>query len=246
MKGIRLGLLLITALAVSLLMALAAPVASGNGVPAEGNVKLLCGTAYWASYQDYLDRLLSVDYTVANQGTGPVYNTTIRNAVATSGVGRDTIVPIWMGDMAVGQNQPLTIQWNVPMGTTHFHTTLNICNDCHESTCVDGVNGGADIKPGSCPNSINLNNHGNVAVGVFSLGEFDARTIDRTTAMFAGVAPLDQGESPQDLNGDGLLDVVFHFDTESLNLQAGDTRACLTGELTTGGSFRSCDMVRIL
>jgi len=68
------------------------------------------------------------------------------------------------------------------------------------------------IMPGSYPNSINCGNGGNVPVAVFSTPDFDATTIVRDTVRFAGAPPLPIGESPQDINGDGLLDVVFDFE----------------------------------
>ena len=79
-----------------------------------------------------------------------------------------------------------------------------------------------DIKPGSSPNSINLGNNGNVPVGVFT-GTYagiyiDATAIDPSSLDFAGAPVLDIGKSPQDLDGDGDLDMVFHFDTTKLNL----------------------------
>lgn len=48
------------------------------------------------------------------------------------------------------------------------------------------------------------------------------------------------------MNGDGLLDVVFHFATQDLNLPDGTTEACLTGETTQGRRFRGCDLVRLV
>lgn len=107
-----------------------------------------------------------------------------------------------------------------------------------------------DIKPGSFPNSINLNNKGNVPVGVFtgtySGVSFDATTIDRSSLLFAGAPDLGIGKSPQDLDGDGDLDQVFHFDTPALNLTASSTSATLTGQTTGNIYFEGTDSVRIV
>ena len=62
-----------------------------------------------------------------------------------------------------------------------------------------------DIKPGSFPNTINLKSKGNVPVAVLSDSTFDATTVDRSTAVFAGAFPLPIGQTPEDVNGDGLL-----------------------------------------
>ncbi len=103
-----------------------------------------------------------------------------------------------------------------------------------------------DIKPGSYPNSINLNNGGNVPVCVFSNPSFDATTIDLSTVVFAGATPLSIGQSPQDINNDGLMDMVFHFSTQTLNLTATSTSASIYGFTTGGQAFTGSDSVRII
>jgi hypothetical protein len=103
-----------------------------------------------------------------------------------------------------------------------------------------------DIKPGSFPNSINLKSKGNVPVAIFSGPTFDATTVDRSTVTFAGASPLLIGESPEDINGDGLLDIVLHFNIQDLNLQPGDTEASLTGRTFDGQEFEAWDSVRII
>ena len=107
-----------------------------------------------------------------------------------------------------------------------------------------------DIKPGSFPNSINLKNKGNVPVGVFTgVYEgiaFDATTIVRSSLVFAGAPDLGIGTSPGDLDGDGDMDQVFHFDTPALNLTATSTSATLTGVTTGNVYFQGTDSVNIV
>lgn len=107
-----------------------------------------------------------------------------------------------------------------------------------------------DIKPGSFPNSINLGNNGNVPVGVFTGTyegvSFDTTTIDRNSLLFAGAPDLGIGKSPQDLDADGDMDMVFHFDTSKLNLTSASTEATLTGKTTGNIYFEGTDSVRIV
>jgi len=103
-----------------------------------------------------------------------------------------------------------------------------------------------DIKPGSFPNSINLKNKGKVPVAILSSADFDATTVNPETVVFAGAPALSIGMSPEDVNGDGLLDRVLHFSTQSLLLTIADTQACLTGETYDGGKIEGCDSVRIV
>ncbi|MCX5885360.1 MAG: DUF1566 domain-containing protein [Proteobacteria bacterium] len=103
-----------------------------------------------------------------------------------------------------------------------------------------------DIKPGGFPNSINLKSKGNVPVAILSSPTFDASTVDRGTVEFAGAPALSIGGWPEDVNSDGLMDLVLHFSTQSLNLTSGDTEACLTGKTLSGQEFKGCDSVNIV
>lgn len=109
----------------------------------------------------------------------------------------------------------------------------------------------ADVKPGSDPNSINLRSNGNVPVAVFggSYGglTLDARLINRESVRFAGAPALPIGSSSEDINRDGVPDMVFHFDTKALiSLTSSSTQACLTGTTSTGIAFEGCDSVRVI
>ena len=58
-----------------------------------------------------------------------------------------------------------------------------------------------DIKPCSCPNSINLKSNGAVPVAVLTTVDFDATTVDPETVEFVGAVPLRW--AMEDVNGDG-------------------------------------------
>jgi hypothetical protein len=103
-----------------------------------------------------------------------------------------------------------------------------------------------DIKPGSFPNSINRGSNGNVPVALLSSSTFDATTADPRTVVFAGASPLNIGKTLEDVNGDGRLDLVLHFATQSLDLPAGTTEACLSGKTIGADSFKGCDSVRLV
>lgn len=101
-----------------------------------------------------------------------------------------------------------------------------------------------DIKPGSYPNSINISNNGNIPVAVLGSSDFDVCNIDPATVLFAD-APTLMWEL-EDVNADGYMDIVFHFDTQAVKLTIDDTEATLSG-LTTGGfDFKGSDSVRII
>ncbi|WP_437720041.1 hypothetical protein [Sorangium sp. So ce861] len=108
-----------------------------------------------------------------------------------------------------------------------------------------------DIKPGSFPNSINLRSCGNVPVAIFSTPTFDAATVDPKTVTLAGAPVRIKGNgrpaaSLQDINGDGLLDLVVHIVTSALQLSDTDTQATLAGELSDGTPIAGTDTVRVV
>lgn len=103
-----------------------------------------------------------------------------------------------------------------------------------------------DIKPSSFPNSINLRGRGKTPVAVLGSAMFDVTTIDRMTVIFADAPALNIGATPEDINKDGFLDIVFHFDTQSLNLPVDAISACLTGTTSDHKKFKGCDSVRLI
>jgi len=101
-----------------------------------------------------------------------------------------------------------------------------------------------DIKPGSCPNSINLGSKGVVPVAVLTTDDFDASTVDPDTVLFADAAPLRWTQ--EDVDGDGDMDLLFHFKTQELNLTEDSTEATLTGETFDEAQIQGMDTVNIV
>ena len=90
---------------------------------------------------------------------------------------------------------------------------------------------GIDIKPGSFPNSINPGNEGSIPVAMLSNPSFDAPSrVDQSNLLFGRTGDedsLDFCSGAEDVNGDGLLDLVCHFTTELTGFQRGDTQGIL-------------------
>ena len=93
---------------------------------------------------------------------------------------------------------------------------------------------------------LDLNLTDTVPVTIFSSGEFNALTVDPTSIRFAGAPSVgwtigrDDWHQylARDVNGDGLQDVVIHFQLGELDLNHGDTIAWLTGVTTDDTSTR--------
>jgi len=96
-----------------------------------------------------------------------------------------------------------------------------------------------DVKPGSCPNPVNVNSRGDLPVAILGSADLDAGTIDPASIRLAGVAPLrsdyeDVG-TPFDpylgredcefdcheMEGDGWMDLTFKFDTQEIAAALG-------------------------
>jgi hypothetical protein len=136
-----------------------------------------------------------------------------------------------------GWNGDLTFLYEGDSGTTtlSFSTLSNIT--------VEAGGGGPvtvqiDIKPGSYPNSINLGSNGVVPVAILSSSTFEATAVDPDTVMLAGAGVAVRGKSnkslahDQDINADGLMDLVCQVETENLDPgQLQDGHAVLTGNL---------------
>ena len=108
-----------------------------------------------------------------------------------------------------------------------------------------------DIKPGSYPNSINKGSGGNVPVAIFSSSTFDATTVEPESVTLASAPVKLKGKgtpmaATEDVNGDGLLDLVVHVDTETLQINETDTDAVLEGKTTDGTPIRGIDSIRVV
>jgi hypothetical protein len=47
-------------------------------------------------------------------------------------------------------------------------------------------------------------------------------------------------------DGDGLLDLLAHYQTEETGIAYGDTEACITGETLDSTPFEGCNTVEVL
>jgi len=126
-----------------------------------------------------------------------------------------------------------------------------------------------DIKPTSCPNPLNTNDHGRLPVAILGTNNIDVTQIDVGTIKLAGVSPLQSDledvatpfspfTGKQDCNldcttagPDGLLDLTLKFDAQAIIAALGAVTdgQCLvlklTGNLLDGSPIKGEDVVVI-
>jgi CSLREA domain-containing protein len=107
-----------------------------------------------------------------------------------------------------------------------------------------------DIEPGEFPNVIDLGSKGKIPVAVLSTADFSApQQVDTASLKFGRTgneASLAFCSAPQDVNGDGLLDVLCHFSARKAGFQLGDTEGVLTGTTIVGVPIRGTDSVVVV
>ncbi|MHC4129847.1 MAG: hypothetical protein ACYSUA_17115 [Planctomycetota bacterium] len=108
-----------------------------------------------------------------------------------------------------------------------------------------------DIKPGSDPNCFNNNGHGVIPVAILGSESFDAIEVDPVTVMLESLSVRVKGNgslqfSFEDVNADGLLDMVVHILDEDGVFEPGDTSAMVTGQLLDGTPFEGTDSICIV
>ena len=107
-------------------------------------------------------------------------------------------------------------------------TFVDYQNGTDYSPPVSEINIDLDIKPGGNTNNINLRSQGVTPVAVLTTDDFEAGNINPDTVLFAGASPV--RSTMEDVDGDGDDDMLFHFKTQDLNLNADSKKATLRGK----------------
>ena len=148
--------------------------------------------------------------------------------------------------------------WTGKLTWAYIGITYSLNISTLSDIAIEVVGGGGpiivdiDIKPGSFPNAINLGSNGVIPVAILSDADFDATTVLPETVSLAGSGVAVRGKGKllaheEDVNGDGLLDLVVQVETENLDPGAfQDGTAILTGQTSDGVTFEGSDEITIV
>lgn len=91
-------------------------------------------SSYWGNYTNYLNRELSVDYSISNNSAAVnAYGVEVTGSSNTDGVTLSSTTPVSAGDIAAGSSAPVTLVYHVPEGVGSFHANVT-------GTASDGTN----------------------------------------------------------------------------------------------------------
>jgi hypothetical protein len=145
-----------------------------------------------------------------------------------------------------------------------------VCNE-ETDTCdpVSGITVSVDIKPGSCPNPLNVKSRGVLPVAILGTMSFDIMTVDPASIRLSregisgDVAPIrwsyEDAGTPftgelcdcHELKGDGYMDLTLKFKTQELvemldlDMVGGKIPLTLTGMLKNGTEISGKDCIRV-
>ena len=171
---------------------------------------------------------------------------------STSGGGRIEISLVFLLDPLAFDNNPVDYYPPNPDDILLVVFGIEEINDQEEVIYLAlGAVGGpleilVDIKPGKEPNAINPTSGQKIPVAILTTGNFDAQLVDPSTVQFGPGAATESHRRwhVKDVDEDGDLDLLFHFNTQETGIACGDREATLTGETYDGQVITGSDSIK--
>ncbi|MGB7934198.1 MAG: hypothetical protein WCH04_18630 [Gammaproteobacteria bacterium] len=107
-----------------------------------------------------------------------------------------------------------------------------------------------DIKPGSDPNCVNINDHGVIPVAILGAEDFDVTQVNLASLSLSGLEVRVRGKGPLCSvgysNDDSYPDLICHFEDISAKWTSGGSEATLNGELFDGTPITGSDTICVV
>jgi hypothetical protein len=165
-----------------------------------------------------------------------------------------------VGTVAVGASVTIAIQITPQrpgvIANTASVTTASVdptpANDQAQETIEVYLPVKVDVLPGGTPNVISLAKQGLVPVAILTTPDFDAAAVAVSTICFGDAEEPSQRDCTEahvtghlvDVDRDRTRDLLLHYETPQIGVDAGDTKACLIGRTTLGIGIYGCDEIR--
>lgn len=108
-----------------------------------------------------------------------------------------------------------------------------------------------EIKPGNdglAP--LNPRSNGKIPVALLSTNGFDAMNVDTASLTFGSTGDERSwnhcGRNGEDVNGDGRLDLVCHFDNQKAGFEKGDLEGVLRGKMKWASRFEGRGLLKVV
>ncbi|MFC7132673.1 MULTISPECIES: choice-of-anchor D domain-containing protein [Salinibaculum] len=199
--------------------------------------------------------------TLTNVGTAPLGVTEI----SVSGPNASAFAVDSSGGVVLqpGSTQTLLVTFNASTPGTKTATLAVTSNDTDEPSVDVSLTGRAlalkadftiDILPGSERNPIQPEQRGVTPVAILGGFDVDPAAVNVQSLRFRAADVVDAGLGAsaahdghlEDVNGDGITDLLIHFETAQAGFEAGDTEGVVVGELDDGTQTEGRDSVTVV
>lgn len=224
------------------------------------------GTIYYRNYNDAANRI-GIQVNNVNASIDWNFNGSLDYESVKANINGDTI-PVLDQLLCLNKHSNLSTmnEWlgldylrgNIGFGTGTGEeisgSIFDLADPVDDMFSAVDINVKIDVKAGSdTTNPINLQNKaGVIPVAIITTESFDALRVDHTSVQFEGAMEIHRGDRrimqrhEEDVNGDGKLDLVFHFRISDTTINEETKVVILTGKTYDGKIISGYDVVYLV